>query len=219
MNVKVVPMGRWVVWPTVITLVVTLARLAGELNEWSPLFFSRAVGGGAALVGIVWLVPLFGIYFAWKLISAGRRGSPGRTLGIGAVGLVILLAGGLSADVLLRDNVVASFVIFGVVAIIAIVVTRWGWPDLFALLLSYGFAVRIPMVVIYFLAFWLGWSTHYSAVPPDFPLTGWLTDWLALGLVPQLTFWVAFTVVIGSIFGGFTLLVRGKGARRAGTGQ
>lgn len=218
MSEKVVSIGRWVVWPAVITIVVALVRLAGELNEWSPLFFSRKVGGGGALVGIVWLVPLFGIYFAWKLISAGHGGRAGRTLGMGAIGLIVMLAGGFLLDTVVTNDAV-SIVVFGVVAIIAIVVTRAGWPDLFALLLSYGFAVRIPMVAIYFLAFWLGWNTHYTAVPPDFPLTGWFSDWLVLGVVPQLTFWVAFTVVIGSIFGGFTLLVRGKGYRAAGTGE
>ena len=49
--------GRLILIPSLITLGVTLLRLAGELTNGSPTLFSRAVGGGAALVGIIWLVP------------------------------------------------------------------------------------------------------------------------------------------------------------------
>src|SRR5881409_1708216 len=38
--------------PALITLGVTLLRLIGELQGWSPALFSRQAGGGGALVGI-----------------------------------------------------------------------------------------------------------------------------------------------------------------------
>lgn len=53
--------------PALISLGVTILRLVGELKNWSPLLFNPEAGGGGALVGIAWLVPIFGIYFGLKL--------------------------------------------------------------------------------------------------------------------------------------------------------
>ena len=63
---------RLILAPAMITLAVTLLRLVGELNHWSPALFNREAGGGGALIGIVWLVPIFGVYFALRLLRAGR---------------------------------------------------------------------------------------------------------------------------------------------------
>src|SRR5437899_633533 len=60
-----------IVVPAVITLAVTLLRLAGEIHRWDPRLFNRTGGGGGAIVGIVWLVPVFGIWFAVRLARAG----------------------------------------------------------------------------------------------------------------------------------------------------
>src|SRR5688572_31676573 len=57
--------------PALITLGVTILRLIGELQNWSPALFNREAGGGGALIGIAWLVPIFGIYFALKLSQSG----------------------------------------------------------------------------------------------------------------------------------------------------
>src|SRR2546427_2114984 len=57
--------------PAIVTLAVTVLRLVGELQQWSPRLFSRAGGGGAALVGISWLPLIFGVYFAARLARAG----------------------------------------------------------------------------------------------------------------------------------------------------
>jgi len=59
--------------PVLITLGITLLRLAGEMQQWSPLLFKRDAGGFGALVGIIWLVPIFGLYFGFKLAQAGER--------------------------------------------------------------------------------------------------------------------------------------------------
>jgi hypothetical protein len=53
---------RLIVVPAVITFAVTLLRLVGELQHWSPRFFSREPGGAGAIIGIVWLVPIFGVF-------------------------------------------------------------------------------------------------------------------------------------------------------------
>src|SRR5215468_12235603 len=89
---------RLVLVPAVITLAVTLLRLVGELNNWSPVLFNRSAGGGGAVVGIVWLVFLFAFYFAWKLVDAGE-GPAGRfrPLGFGALGILVSLVVGVGA--------------------------------------------------------------------------------------------------------------------------
>ena len=40
--------GQLILVPAVITLAVTLLRLVGELQDWSPALFSKAPGGGGA---------------------------------------------------------------------------------------------------------------------------------------------------------------------------
>jgi hypothetical protein len=45
------------------------------------------------------------------------------------------------------------------------------------------------------------WGTHYDVAPPDFPAMSTLAKWVTIGLAPQLTIWIAYTVVIGVLFG------------------
>src|SRR4249920_99051 len=81
---------RLIAVPAVITFAVTLLRLVGELQRWSPKFFSREAGGGLAIIGIVWLVPIFGIYFAIRLSQAGHGPtSRGRAIGFALAALVL----------------------------------------------------------------------------------------------------------------------------------
>ena len=80
--------------PSVITLLVTLLRVMGELGHWSPTLFNSSPGGGGALVGITWLVPIFGIYFALKLSGAGEGPlGAGRAIGLAVFGLAVLAGG------------------------------------------------------------------------------------------------------------------------------
>src|SRR5579864_7290349 len=81
--------------PAVITLLITILRLYGELQGWPARFFSTAAGGGGALVGISWLPIIFGPYFALKLAGAGEGpSSNGKAIGFAFVSLVVLVAGG-----------------------------------------------------------------------------------------------------------------------------
>ena len=87
------PLRPLILIPALITLAVTLLRLIGERRGWSPTLFSREAGGGLAIVGIVWLVPVFGIYLAVKLIRMGQApASIGRALGVSLVALLIIPA-------------------------------------------------------------------------------------------------------------------------------
>ena len=59
--------GRLILVPAVITLGITLLRLFGEFMDFPAWLANRAPNGPAALIGISWLPPFFGIYFAHKL--------------------------------------------------------------------------------------------------------------------------------------------------------
>src|SRR5262245_46835691 len=88
-----IPLRRLILVPSVVTLAVTLLRLVGELQNWSPRLFNKEAGGGGAVVGIAWLVFIFGAWFAWKLIDMGYApDSPFRPLGYGLGVLLVFVA-------------------------------------------------------------------------------------------------------------------------------
>lgn len=193
--------------PAVITLAVTLLRLIGEFQQWSALFFSAAAGGGGALVGIVWLVPVFGIYFAMRLAKSGEGPEKvGRVILFPFLSILVLVAGFLIGGMISgQPGQPGSVVAAGIASILAIAVMSRPWPQLFHSLLGYGIAARIPVVVIMFFAIKGSWGTHYDGPPPGFPEMSWLSKFVIIGVLPQLTFWVAFTVIIGSLFGGIAV--------------
>ncbi len=65
--------GKIILVPALITLGITLLRLAAELMDFPSWLANKEAGGLGALIGISWLPPIFGIYFAFKL-----AGAPGR---------------------------------------------------------------------------------------------------------------------------------------------
>ena len=77
------------------------------------------------------------------------------------------------------------------------------WPSLAKALLAYGYASRIPVVLVMYVAMQGRWGTHYDALPPGYagPTTLW-GQFALIGLLPQLFFWVGFTVTIGAFAGG-----------------
>ena len=193
-------MGRLILVPALVTLGVTLLRLAGELLGGPSTLFSRAVGGGAALVGIVWLVPVFGVLFALRLAREGDAAGAGRTAGFAALGLLAFAA--LAALGFGRPVASASqFLLIGAGAWLGIAVTYRGWPRLIRTLLAYGLAARVPVIVVILLGILNGWNTHYDVPPPGLPDLGPLARWVAIGIVPQLTIWMAVTVILGSLAG------------------
>ncbi len=203
-----IPVRKLILVPAVITLAVTLLRLVGELQGWSPALFSRQAGGGGAVVGIVWLVFIFGAWFAWKLLDAGYvPPGPWRPLGYGFLGLVIVLALGLGARAL-RLGPQAQLMSFVVASVIALFVAMKGWPALGRTLVAYGLAARIPVAIVMLVAILGNWGTHYDVAPPDFPAMGAFQKWFWIGLVPQLTIWMGFTVVVGMLFGGLVAAAR-----------
>ena len=202
-------LGRLILVPALITLAVTLIRLIGELSRWSPSLFNRAPGGPGALVGIVWLIPVFGIYFALRLARAGERPlGIARTLAWAAAAFIVNVAVLIGSVKLFPASPVMQNGLFALGCWLAIALARPGWPALWRVLLAYGLAARIPVLVVMFLAIFLGWDTHYAKPRPDFPPMGhWgLFFWTAF--LPQMSIWIWLTIVGGMIFGALALAVR-----------
>ena len=205
--------GSLILVPAVITLAVTLLRLVGELQGWSPLFFSKEAGGGGALVGISWLVLVFGAWFGWKLARAGQGpGAVGRAIGLTILAFAILPVLGFAANAAgMSQQSLSTFAVYVVGAIVGLVIGLRAWPALGRTLLAYAFAARIPVALVMLVAILGNWGTHYDVAPPDFPAMAPLSKWLLIGLLPQMTIWIWFTVVVGSLFG---ILAGALGSRR-----
>ena len=200
---------RLIMVPAVITLAVTLLRLAGELRGWSRTFFNPDPGGGGALFGIWLLVPVFGVYFAVKLKNAGKGPESGWKVALWALISLVVIAGIIALTVSVVSNPIIRIVILGVLVLgAAVFLMRKTWPALYSTLVSYGLAARIPVVVLMFFAIMGNWGTHYDGPSPEFPETGPLVEWLLTGLFPQLTFWIAFTIIMGMLFGGLAAALK-----------
>ena len=196
---------RLILVPALITLAVTLLRLVGELQHWSSKLFNRDAGGGGALVGIVWLIPIFGIYFALKLARVGEGpAGVGRALGLAALAFALNTVAFIVA-VKLFPNPVVQLGIFTVTSWLAIVVARSGWPELWRILVAYGLAARLPVIIIMFLAIFGGWDSHYAKARPDFPAMGPWGLFFWTGLLPQISIWIYLTVVGGLLFGALAV--------------
>jgi hypothetical protein len=207
---EAVPVRQLILVPSVITLAVTLLRLVGELQNWSPRLFNKEPGGGGALVGIAWLVLIFGAWFAWKLIDMdhGPEGAF-RPLGYGLGVLLVFVALGFAINRMSLPPV-AQLGVFSVAALVGIFVAMKGWPALGRVLLVYGLAARIPVILVMLVAMLGNWGTHYDVAPPELPAMGVLQKWFLIGVVPQLTGWMGFTVVLGMICGGIVAAFRAR---------
>lgn len=187
--------------PAIITLAITLLRLIGELQHWSPRFFNPEPGGPGAIVGIVWLVPIFGIYFALKLArQEGGPDSKGKAIGLQLLGIAIFFGAGYVGFAFKWEYtgyilMMVSWIVFAI-----------AWGSLAKTLFAYAFAARIPVVIVMAIAIWNNWKTHYNAFPPpdQFPFTTFMGKFWHGGVLPQLIFWVAFTLAVGGLVGIIT---------------
>ena len=197
-----------IVVPAVISLAVTLLRLIGELQNWSPLLFNPSAGGGMALVGITWLVPIFGIYFALKLKKSGNGPrSAGKVIGFAILAIVAVIGISIGTTIAFgQENLPVLVIMEVLVTIVGLAIVSKVWPELFKTLVAYAFAARIPVAILMFFAIMGNWGTHYDVPPPNFPEMGWIAKWLLIGLLPQLTVWICFTAIIGMLFGGIAAL-------------
>jgi hypothetical protein len=197
---KAVPVKDLILVPSLITLAVTVLRLVGELQNWSPALFNKAPGGGGALVGISWLIVVFGFYFGWRLTRMGFGAeSPGKVAGLS---LLIMVGAGLVTFAASQAGQNALFAVFLLSAIAAVVISARLWPALWKTLLAYAFAARIPVAIVALFGILGNWGTHYDVAPPDFPAYSPIVKWLLIGLLPQITIWIYLTVLGGLVVGG-----------------
>src|SRR5262249_15715920 len=135
--------------PALITLAITILRLVGERQRWSRLWFNPDPGGPLALIGIVWLVPIFGVYFAMKLRNAGEApAGAARPILIALLAIAVVTIGFVIAAKASQPGVPLAQLIAGIAAIAGIAIQRGAWPELWKALLAYGYAARIPVTII-----------------------------------------------------------------------
>jgi hypothetical protein len=203
-----VSIRRLILIPSVITLAVTLLRLVGELQQWPTALFNRGAGGVGSIVGITWLVFVFGIYFAVKLSAAGEippSGARAIVYSIAGIGLMfvsfVLMAPGSKIN--FPGKLAAGFVLL----VLAAVIQFFGWPALAKTLIAYGYAARIPVLIIMYFSIKGNWDTHYSLGPPGVEFPDFWTKFIQIAVIPQMVMWIVFTVVLGSLCGSIVAAV------------
>jgi hypothetical protein len=210
-----VSIGSLIWVPAVITLAVTILRLVGELEGWSPIFFNKSAGGGGAIIGISWLPIIFGPYFAWKLAAAGEGpASFGKAIGMCAVGLVVFFLGAVAFRTGFMKHITALLLLGFALWLASAFIPRLGWRSLGNTLLAYAFAARIPVVVVMFIAMRAnggqGWGTHYDVAGPGFKVTSFAQKFIDLALLPQMSLWIGWTVILGGLLGSIYVAVFGR---------
>ena len=70
------PSSTWALvrTPVLITLAVTALRLLGALGGLPDFLVNREAGGTGAIIGIVWLAPIFAFWFGRQLARSGNAG-------------------------------------------------------------------------------------------------------------------------------------------------
>ena len=193
---------RLILVPALITLVITLLRLTGELLHWPAPLFSSAEGGGAAIIGITWLPFIFGPYFAARLLKRDERPTSFvTTIFFAVLGILILGCGGLM--VFTPMGSFTGHVALGMLLMVLAATLQFiPWKPLARTLIAYAYAARIPVVIVMFFAMQYHWGTHYDAVPAEFATLPFWPKYLLLGIAPQLVMWIVYTMTIGTLFGG-----------------
>ena len=191
---------RLIVVPALIAASVTALRAFGELHQWAkPLVNSEVCG--KAILGVAWLVPIFGIYFALRLAhTATVPKSCGWALVLAIGALLLKFAGTFVMERPWPGYFPRVSFNFALTAL-ALGLQAAAWPNLFKVLLAYGYASRIPIALVQFLAMRGHWGTHYDALGPDFPQVGFWQTYTRVSLVPNIFFMEAYTVIVGGILG------------------
>src|SRR5205814_817784 len=199
------PIGSLIVGPALITLAVTLLRLAGELLHWSKTWFNPAPGGpGPMLFVTTVLPPIFGVYFAFRLARIGEGpGSAARAFGLALLGAVMLVLG-FYVSFLLGARFTGKLELGYLMMAAAAALQFPAWSRFSKTQSAYALSARIPIVVITLLALRGHWGTHFDNVQARYAQMGFWPAYLYFALLPQLVFWVSYTVVSGAVVGTIT---------------
>jgi hypothetical protein len=191
--------------PAVITLGITILRLIGEMQHWPRPWFANQGGGGGALVGISWLPFILGPYYAIKLMAPGNDAPKlGRAIGFAILALaVFLFAGWLFQSTIAHPSVFTALALALMLG--AAFVPGIGWSSLGTTLVAYAFAARIPVLLVMYLAMrgngGAGWGTHYDATLPQLLHLSFAKKYFYEAILPQMTMWIGWTVIVGFLFG------------------
>lgn len=203
--------GKTLLFAAIVTLAVTLIRLYGELNEWDPKYFSPQPGGGGAMVGIGWLMPIFGIVFGWKLARAGKGPA-----NLGKALLMPLAGAAFAAGVIFvtmkfwQPSFWPMLIAVDGAGLLAGIIALTGWPRLGFVNLAYGLLARLPIVAITYFAFEKGWKVHHVGLAPNAPTDLTLNEKLIALCGAQLTIWIGATLVFGGLAGAIAAAIGGK---------
>ena len=159
-------------------------------------------------------MPIFGVYFAMRLIRDGY--TPHGNLKVVAFAVIGAIVGmAVMVPFINRGPTDPAAILMTLIgAGVGIALQRIAWPELFKTLLAYAFAVRIPVAIVMLVAVLGDWGTHYDVPPPGgLPEMSLLAKWFFIGAVYQFSFWIMFTLVIGSLSGGIAALVMKAKAR------
>jgi hypothetical protein len=225
MNGKPPRLLSLVIVPALLTLGVTVLRLVGEIRGWDPTWFGVAEAGGGtgpgegkALLGISWLIFVFGLWFGYRLVRRGD-GPRSRTkaLVVSLVAIAVMFGGVVAlgaADLVFvpqPDNPGEPRGLIYFVAVLAVgsAISAIAWGRAALVLFVYALLARIPVVIITWIALQQGWNTHYTQVPTFFTHVT-EADRTAFLLMPQATFWPAITVVFGTAMASLGALLAGR---------
>ncbi len=206
-----------------VSLLVTIVRVTGERSGWSELWFSAAAPGDPdkpqGLLGIGLLIPIFGCWFGWQLRrSTGEPARLGRAALVYLLGAVVVVGGFYACTrlgLLVMPTKAAPGIPQGMpwaagLVGAAVLVMFTAWPRLSAVLFAYAVLARIPVIAVTYLSVTNGWDTHYDKLPQEFALPEG-TDKVVFLSLPQVTFWIAVTMLFGGLFGCLgALLARRK---------
>lgn len=183
-----------------VTLLVTIVRVTGERTGGPDWLFGRAAGGGGALLGIGWLIPVAGFCFGRRLAAAGvvperRRRAFGLVVcGIACIAVVFTLATSVFGVA------VATFVFVATALPASTIFAFRAWPELARALFAYALSARLPVIVLTVVAVAQAWGTHYEQLAPGSPPMSDAARTAVL-CIAQLCLWVPLTVQFGCLAG------------------
>ena len=83
--------------------------------------------------------------------------------------------------------------------IVGTIIAFVAWRRVASALLLYGVLARVPVIIVTWFAVQNQWGTHYEKLPPGNPVRVGNELFVYLAM-PQLFFWIPFTVLVGGLF-------------------
>ena len=216
-SVPALPLRPLLLWPTLLTLAVTLLRFVGELQGWvaraSSAAFPAAGCRRSASPGWLpsWASTSAGACSAWAS-ALPRRRSPSACPRPPS-SLARSWPSWRDASSTPPGRPTSRCGRWRALAVAGVVFAAW--PALGRILLVYACAARLPVVLVMAVAIWRGPAgTHYDLPPPGFPGMLAFGRWCGpVALLPQSTIWVAWTMATGALGGALGWLAASRRPR------